>query len=118
MESENRKGFLLNPTLLAAVKASFLIGRQLARVGAMLLLSGIATLADYVCVPKSFPAVNYLNLRTGPGIDYPPIGPITNRTVVTVIRKKDDWLEVKSATGNSGWVDRRRICVGLPSEDR
>jgi uncharacterized protein YgiM (DUF1202 family) len=118
VESENRKGFLLKPTLLAAVKASFLIGRRLSHVGAMLLLSAIPALADYVCVPKSFPKVNYLNLRTGPGIDYPPIGKITNRTVVTVIRKKDDWLEVRSATGDSGWVDRHRICVGLPSEDR
>jgi len=118
VESENRKGFLLKPTLLAAAEASFLIGRRLSSVGAILLLSAIPTLADYVCVPESFPAVNYLNLRTGPGIDYPPIGPITNRTVVTVIQKKDDWLEVRSATGDSGWVDGRRICVGLPSQDR
>jgi uncharacterized protein YgiM (DUF1202 family) len=118
VESENRKGFLLKRILSTAGRASFLIGRRLSPVGAMLLLSVIPALADYVCVPKSFPAVNYLNLRTGPGIDYPPIGPITNRTVVTVIRKKDDWLEIRSATGDSGWVDRRRICVGLPSEDR
>ena len=118
MDSENRKGFLLKPTLLTAAKATFLIGGRLSFVGAMLLLSAIPSLADYVCLPKSFPAVNYLNLRTGPGIDYPPIGSITNRTVVTVIQKKDEWLEVRSATGDSGWVDRRRICVGVPSEDR
>ena len=118
MESENRKGLLLKRTLLAACKASFLIGCRLSPVGAMLMLSAVPALADYVCVPKSFPAVNYLNLRTGPGIDYPPIGPITNRTIVTVIRKKDDWLEIRSATGDSGWADRRRICVGVPSEDR
>jgi N-acetylmuramoyl-L-alanine amidase len=108
----------LKPTLLAAAAASFVVGRRLSPIGAMLLLSAIPALADYVCVPKSFPGANYLNLRTGPGIDYPPLGPLTNRTVVTVIRKQDDWLEVRSATGDSGWVDRRRICVGVPSEDR
>ena len=77
--------------------------------------SGICARAEYVCVPRSYGGGDsYLVLRTGPGPQYPEIGPMANRTAVTVVNQQGAWDYVRTADGNTGWAANKRICTGTP----
>jgi uncharacterized protein YgiM (DUF1202 family) len=86
---------------------------------AMWLTSGFCVHAEYVCLPRTYGGGDsYLVLRTGPGPQYPEIGPIANRAVLTVISQQDSWDYVQTAEGNTGWANRQGICVGAPPTER
>ena len=74
--------------------------------------------AEYVCLPRTVGADSYLVLRTGPGSEYPEIGPMANRTAVTVINQQDTWDYVRTSDGSTGWASRQGICLGTPEPGR
>ena len=48
--------------------------------------------------------VDVLRLRSGPGTDHEVINRLQNGTVLTVLREDQEWLCVKTADGQIGWV--------------
>jgi uncharacterized protein YraI len=75
---------------------------------AMWLVSAFSARAEHVCLPR---ASDYLELRTGPGFRYPG-KPMTNGTEVTVVDRKNDWLEVRTVKGDTGWAHAPGVCAG------
>lgn len=78
---------------------------------AMWLISAFSARAEHVCVPPTMGGKSTLELRTGPGFNYPG-KPMVNGTVVTVVKEQDDWVEVRRVEGETGWAVRKRICAG------
>jgi len=73
---------------------------------------------EYVCLPRTVGGDSYLVLRTGPGPEYPEIGPMANRTVVTVINQQNVWVYIRTGDGNAGWANRQGICLDTPEPER
>jgi N-acetylmuramoyl-L-alanine amidase len=48
--------------------------------------------------------VSVLNVRSGPGTSYSRLTTITVGTVVPVIKQQGDWLQVRLASGQTGWI--------------
>jgi uncharacterized protein YraI len=79
---------------------------------AMRLASAFSARAEYVCVPPTIGGESTLQLRTGPGFNYPG-KPMANGTVVTVVKPpQGDWVEVRRVEGETGWAYRQRVCPG------
>lgn len=53
-------------------------------------------------------AVSLLNLRSGPGQDYPIVGQLPLGTFVTIMEQRGDWYRVRSVQGD-GWVAARMV---------
>ncbi len=47
--------------------------------------------------------VTTLNIRSGPGTDYPTTGSLKQNDIVTVLKQQDDWLNI-SFNGAEGWI--------------
>ena len=45
-----------------------------------------------------------LHLRTGPGLEYRPIGKISNGDGVTILKRTEKWTQVRIDTGRDGWI--------------
>lgn len=71
--------------------------------------------AEHVCLPRRF---SHLLLRTGPGREYPEIGPMVDHTELTVLGRKADWLHVRTDSGHSGWAYGHGICPDAPGAER
>lgn len=85
----------------------------------LVLASAVSARAEYVCLPRGLGGgESYLLLRTGPGREYPEIGPMVNRSTVTVIGRKDDWVHIRTHAGHSGWAFEQGICHGTPGVER
>ena len=52
-----------------------------------------------------------LNLRTGPGTDYPVVQSYERGTVVTILGKESDeqWIKVETPDGKVGWIATRYL---------
>ncbi len=48
--------------------------------------------------------VSVLNVRSGPGTQYSRTTTVSQGTVLTVISKQGEWLQVKLPSGQTGWV--------------
>jgi N-acetylmuramoyl-L-alanine amidase len=48
--------------------------------------------------------VSVLNVRSGPGTSYSRLTTITAGTVVPVIKQQGNWLQVRLASGQTGWI--------------
>lgn len=61
-------------------------------------------------VPESNPQMGTLitkdkvNIRKGPGTNYPVVRVVLQNTTLNVIGKHENWFEVKLITGEKGWV--------------
>ncbi len=55
-----------------------------------------------------------LNLRTGPGLNFPSVAELYPGEPLTVISKDGFWLSVKRAGGQSGWVNGAYVGPTLP----
>ena len=68
--------------------------------------------------PGSGPAyrvVADVNLRQGPGNDFPRIGALARGTTVAVTAERLGWLQIRLADGGSGWVYKRWLeATGAP----
>lgn len=57
-------------------------------------------------IPDAVVVTNELNVRTGPGYDYPAVDVLVRGDEMTVVAVNwdDSWLEVQTPTGQQGWV--------------
>ncbi|MFZ5519475.1 MAG: SH3 domain-containing protein [Candidatus Zhuqueibacterota bacterium] len=51
-----------------------------------------------------FVTTEKVNIRKGPGTDYPIVRSVLPNTTVNIIGKHEDWYEVNLITGESGWM--------------
>ncbi len=56
---------------------------------------------------RAYRALQDVNVRQGPGNDYPRIGALAQGSTVRVVSERLGWLEVRLAGGGSGYVYRR-----------
>jgi cell wall-associated NlpC family hydrolase len=52
-----------------------------------------------------------LNLRGGPGTDYPKLGSVRAGTPLALLARYDDWLKVRTESGETAWVSREVLPV-------
>ena len=68
---------------------------------------------------RAYRALQDVNVRQGPGNDYPRIGSLAQGSTVRVVSERLGWLEVRLAGGGSGYVYRRWLqelgAAGPPS---
>lgn len=69
-------------------------------------VTGEQTLNIGESIPDAVVVSGELNLRTGPGYDYPAVDILVSGDELTVVAVNwdDTWLEVQTGTGNQGWV--------------
>jgi len=51
----------------------------------------------------------YLELRTGPGRGFPVAQVVDRGAEVTLLRRRTDWIKVRTAGGVEGWVNRAQL---------
>jgi SH3-like domain-containing protein len=51
----------------------------------------------------------YLELRSGPGRGYPVFHVIDRGADVALLRRRTDWIKVRDAGGQEGWVNRSQL---------
>ncbi len=49
-------------------------------------------------------AVDTLNVRSGPGLTETILATVSSKTVLPVLAEKDNWLQVRLPTGQTGWL--------------
>ena len=56
--------------------------------------------------PNSYQAyaTTNLNLRSGPGTSYDPIGGVSADESITVLEEDSNWLKVRLSDGSEGWI--------------
>jgi len=67
-------------------------------------------------LPRAVVTGDTLNVRTGPGTNYPKVGVLSkgDQVVVTGRTKAGDWLAVTLAGGNKGWVSASLVQLDVP----
>jgi hypothetical protein len=51
----------------------------------------------------------YLEFHSGPGRGYPVFHVVDRGESVDLLRRRTDWIKVRSADGEEGWVNRRQL---------
>jgi uncharacterized protein YgiM (DUF1202 family) len=51
----------------------------------------------------------YLELRSGPGRGYPVFHVVDRGADVALLRRRTDWIKVRDAGGQEGWVNRSQL---------
>lgn len=59
-----------------------------------------------------------VNLRAGPGTNYPILGEISNPDKVTVISEVDGWYEIEPPHGATGWIHSSQIRPDLEEDTK
>lgn len=82
-------------------------------------MSGETALTVGEEIPDAVVASGELNLRTGPGYDYPAIDVLVSgdELKVVAVNWDDTWLEVQTSTGNQGWVVTDLVELNISLED-
>ena len=65
---------------------------------------GTEFMRDEVEVKVGWVARSEVNLRSGPGLNYPEIGELTLSTQVIIIGQRGDWYRVALDNGKTGWA--------------
>lgn len=52
-----------------------------------------------------------VNMRTGPGTDYPAVAQIKKGELLTILGESDDWYRIQSREGHEGWVANWLVAV-------
>ncbi|MGJ8545899.1 MAG: SH3 domain-containing protein [Sulfitobacter sp.] len=70
------------------------------------LLAGIGTASGVLADTRiiNSPADGYLNLRSGPGVEFRLLGRMINGTSAEVTGQEGDWLRLRHETGTTGWA--------------
>lgn len=58
----------------------------------------------------------YIDLHTGPGRGFPVTLSIERGVTIELIRQRTDWIEVRTARGQRGWVNRAQLENTLTTE--
>ena len=59
---------------------------------------------------KGYVAANQLNVRTGPGTNYPVCGTLSNGAAVTILETNSGWGRI-----NGGWISLNYLSAGAPT---
>jgi uncharacterized protein YgiM (DUF1202 family) len=59
-----------------------------------------------------------LNVRSGPGTEYGRITALDRGAQVTVIGQRDDWANIRSSNGQTGWVSVKYLSRVKPTTQR
>ncbi len=51
----------------------------------------------------------YIDLHTGPGRDFPVTFSVERGVTIELLRQRTDWIEVRTARGQRGWVHRSQL---------
>lgn len=51
----------------------------------------------------------YIDLRTGPGRGFPVTVSVERGVTIELLRQRTDWIEVRTARGQRGWVHRSQL---------
>jgi len=51
----------------------------------------------------------YIDLRTGPGRSFPVTISVERGVTIELLRQRTDWVEVRTARGQRGWVHRSQL---------
>ena len=51
----------------------------------------------------------YIDLHTGPGRDFPVTISVERGVTIELLRQRTDWIEVRTARGQRGWVHRSQL---------
>ena len=51
----------------------------------------------------------YIDLHTGPGRGYPVTISVERGVTIQLLRQRTDWIEVRTARGQRGWVHRSQL---------
>jgi len=57
----------------------------------------------------------FLELHTGPGVNFPIYDVIERGEVITFIRRKTDWYQVRGSLNRIGWASRKHLTETLAS---
>lgn len=59
---------------------------------------------------------NYLNVRSGPGIDFEPITYLSNGQVVELLGRDSGnyWMKIRTSSGTVGWTSSRYLSANAP----
>ncbi len=91
---------------------------EIMRKGIMGLAAGIFCLCFFV-----FPGyaqgiyvtgITKITLRSGPGVDNKILAMLTSGTKLEIVQRGDDWSQVRTERGKSGWVLTRFLTEELP----
>ncbi len=55
----------------------------------------------------------YLEMRTGPGRGYPVYHIVEKGELVTLLKKRTDWVKIQAKRGQQGWVYRKSLALTL-----
>jgi len=55
----------------------------------------------------------YLEMRTGPGRGFPIFHVVEKGEVVTLLKKRTDWIKFEAKRGQVGWVKREQLALTL-----
>ncbi len=110
--------FLLNLELVTVTAPAAATELSLARDTATPTPSPSATRAASVTasLPHAVVTTDALNVRTGPGTNYPKTGVVRkgDQVVVTGRTERGDWLAVTLADGKKGWVAASLVKLDVP----
>ncbi|BBH22265.1 N-acetylmuramoyl-L-alanine amidase [Paenibacillus baekrokdamisoli] len=53
-----------------------------------------------------------LRIRSGAGSDYKVVGSLVKSEQVTILSRRDGWVQIRTSSGQVGWVDERYIGKG------
>jgi uncharacterized protein YraI len=51
----------------------------------------------------------YIDLHTGPGRSFPVTVSVERGVTIELLRQRTDWIEVRTARGQRGWVHRSQL---------
>ncbi len=87
--------------------------------GAQSGIAGELALTVAMKVPDAVVRTGELNLRIGPGYDYPVVDVLAQGDELDVIAVNwdDSWLEVTTSTGRQGWVVTDLVELSIPLDD-
>src|SRR5690606_42082493 len=82
-------------------------------------VSGQSTVSVGESVSDAVVVSAELNVRTGPGYEYPAVDVLVTGDTMTVIAVNwdDTWLEVQTSTGRQGWVVRDLVELNISLDD-
>jgi uncharacterized protein YgiM (DUF1202 family) len=60
----------------------------------------------------------YIDLHTGPGRGFPVTVSIERGVTIELVRQRTDWIEVRTARGQKGWVNRSQLENTLTTEGK
>ncbi len=59
--------------------------------------------------PHHIVSAKVANIRKGPGLSHPVVGPAESMELLRNLGKKPNWVHFKRATGETGWISKKLL---------